>query len=662
MEFAVREPGSQGDAPLPEHHEDGDLDACVDRAFELLNRDTAAAHGLASRVLETAEPDSIVAGRARHALGMAECLLGQVNRGHEQLRMAAETLETAGPSLPACRALRDHGMVLAYLVGDLNTGLEILERSLAAAVTLDDRKEEGATLSRLGAVLGHAGRHDDAREVLQRAVAMLSDHPGSEAYAGALSNLGHNCLLAGDYARALVLFREERELHDVQDARLRVANCNTNLAFALAGVGEFEEARAALDDTRSLLDPATDGNQWVDFLLTTGRVALLGGAPHEAVDALEKGLGEARSLGLHRIEIELLAALAEAQEATGELSDALQSERTLRKVEREWLDEQAAAQLRMLESRLALERERGEREVLEQARAELEERVAVRTAELQLQMRERDAAISERQAAEKALRQLNEELEDRVEQRTRELVAARDEAQRASLAKSEFLSRMSHELRTPLNAILGFGQLLQWEVRNSQQADSVKEILRAGKHLLELINEVLDLARIEAGSLTVTREAVPLAPLLEDCLTLIGPLAEARGIRIVDGWRDAARLVRADRVRLKQVLLNLLSNAVKYNREGGSLSILCLAEADGIQVRVSDTGEGLTPEQQARLFSAFERLDADKTTIEGTGIGLALSRHLVELMQGEIGVESRPGEGSTFWVRLPAIDSPPGQG
>jgi len=196
--------------------------------------------------------------------------------------------------------------------------------------------------------------------------------------------------------------------------------------------------------------------------------------------------------------------------------------------------------------------------------------------------------------------------------------------------------------------------LLELEMRDEEQADNVQEILHAGRHLLDLINEVLDLARIESGKFTVSQEPVPLQPLIEDCLALIRPQAEARGIRIVAAGRDCGGHVLADRTRLKQVLLNLLSNAVKYNRQGGSLGITCVAAGDTVQIRISDSGEGLTPEQQGRLFVAFERLDADQHAIEGTGIGLALSKRLVKLMDGEIGVESNPGVGSTFWVRMAA--------
>ena len=241
-------------------------------------------------------------------------------------------------------------------------------------------------------------------------------------------------------------------------------------------------------------------------------------------------------------------------------------------------------------------------------------------------------------------------------QSERALQAAKAEADRANVAKSEFLSRMSHELRTPLNAILGFGQLLKLELQTGDQADNVREILRAGQHLLDLINEVLDLARIESGKFAVSLAPVSLATLVADCLTLVRPLAAARGIRLVEDGLHAAGGVVADRTRLKQVLLNLLSNAVKYNRENGEVRIDCVTDDDTTELRITDTGAGLSPEQQARLFVPFERLDANQTAVEGTGIGLALSKRLMENMQGQIGVHSTQGAGSTFWVRLPVAD------
>ncbi|MBL8350511.1 MAG: PAS-domain containing protein [Burkholderiaceae bacterium] len=244
------------------------------------------------------------------------------------------------------------------------------------------------------------------------------------------------------------------------------------------------------------------------------------------------------------------------------------------------------------------------------------------------------------------------------------LVAARDEAERerelaerASRAKSEFLSRMSHELRTPLNAILGFGQLLQADAGDPLspgQRERLDELLRGARHLLTLINDVLDVARIEAGSLQLTLAPVDLVDLARECLQLVQPMAQARAVALALRFEPAlpAWQVMADPTRLKQVLLNLLTNAIKYNRDAGEVRIGGRRTADGLVVEVADQGPGIRAEHQARLFQPFERLDRDGT-VEGTGIGLALSRSLVELMHGEIGVRSAPGAGSVFWVRLP---------
>jgi PAS domain S-box-containing protein len=227
-------------------------------------------------------------------------------------------------------------------------------------------------------------------------------------------------------------------------------------------------------------------------------------------------------------------------------------------------------------------------------------------------------------------------------------------AERASQAKSEFLSRMSHELRTPLNAILGFAQLLELDELPAGQASSVDQIQVAGRHLLSLINEVLDISRIEAGRVSLSTEPVDVSDVLDEVTTLLAPVAEASGIELsvdVDGSRVLR--VRADRQRLLQVLLNLGSNAVKYNSRGGSVAFVT-GVGDGGRVRfeVRDTGPGIPHEQQDQLFVPFSRLGAERTAVEGTGVGLALSKQLVEVMGGVIGVESVPGHGSTFWIEL----------
>jgi PAS domain S-box-containing protein len=234
------------------------------------------------------------------------------------------------------------------------------------------------------------------------------------------------------------------------------------------------------------------------------------------------------------------------------------------------------------------------------------------------------------------------------------LRAAKDEAERANRAKSEFLSRMSHELRTPLNAVLGFGQLLQAdtdEPLSTTQRGRVRELLHGGRHLLSLINDVLDLARIEAGTLHVALARVALAPALSDCLRLVQPAADERGITLV-APADAGLQVLADPTRLRQVLLNLLSNAIKYSDGGGRVELAAWREAGVARIEVRDNGPGLSAEQQARLFQPFERLHAAQSTVEGAGIGLALSKWLLSLMQGQIGVHSSPGAGCVFWVRL----------
>jgi signal transduction histidine kinase/FixJ family two-component response regulator len=237
---------------------------------------------------------------------------------------------------------------------------------------------------------------------------------------------------------------------------------------------------------------------------------------------------------------------------------------------------------------------------------------------------------------------------------------AREEAEAANRSKNEFISRMSHELRTPLNAILGFGQLLEFEELTDKQRDSVEHILKGGNHLLALINEVLDIARIETGDLALSPEPVLVTELFADALSLIRPLATQRSIHLL-GARDSRCdvYVLADRQRLQQVLLNLLSNGVKYNRAGGTVAVSCeQSTPTTLQLKVTDTGFGIPQEELGRLFTPFERLSAERTDIEGTGIGLALSRQLAEAMGGSLEVETKLGQGSTFWIELPLVEGP----
>jgi PAS domain S-box-containing protein len=258
--------------------------------------------------------------------------------------------------------------------------------------------------------------------------------------------------------------------------------------------------------------------------------------------------------------------------------------------------------------------------------------------------------VTERKHFEHALQETNGELQ-----------AAREAAEKANRAKSEFLSSMSHELRTPLNAVLGFAQLMASEVPppSLRQQRSIDQILKGGWYLLRLINEILDLSMIEAGKVTMSQESMSINDVLQDCKGMIEPQATKRGIAMTFPDRDAVFYVHADRTRIKQVMINLLSNAIKYNGIGGAVIVQCADSGkDRVRISVKDTGAGLTVDQLAQLFQPFNRLGQHDSVEEGTGIGLVVTKQLVELMGGQIGVDSVVGAGTVFWVEF-AASAPP---
>ena len=228
-----------------------------------------------------------------------------------------------------------------------------------------------------------------------------------------------------------------------------------------------------------------------------------------------------------------------------------------------------------------------------------------------------------------------------------------NEAIQANKAKSDFLSSMSHELRTPLNAILGFSQLLEMEDNlDSDQKEDVQEIIKAGSHLLNLIEEILDMSQIESGKIRISLQSVKLDSISQEAITLVHHSAENRNISIHCQGLEEVTVI-ADNLRLKQVLLNLLSNAIKYNRQGGKITLSANIKDEAVRINITDTGLGIEKTKISQVFDVFNRLGKECTDIEGTGIGLALTKHLIELMGGSIGVNSRDGEGSCFWIELP---------
>jgi PAS domain S-box-containing protein len=258
--------------------------------------------------------------------------------------------------------------------------------------------------------------------------------------------------------------------------------------------------------------------------------------------------------------------------------------------------------------------------------------------------------VTERKRYEQALHETNIALE-----------SAKSAAEEANLAKSEFLSNMSHELRSPLNAILGFAQLMESAspLPTDFQKESIAQILQAGWHLLKLINEILDLAVIESGKVSLSAESVSLAEVMSECQAMMEPQAQQRGIRVIFPQFDNPFFVRADRTRLKQIVINLLSNAIKYNKEQGTVVVECTTSTPGLtRISVKDTGAGLSPEKLAQLFQPFNRLGQEAGGVAGTGIGLVVTKRLAELMGGVLGVESTAGAGSVFWCELISCAAP----
>ena len=252
----------------------------------------------------------------------------------------------------------------------------------------------------------------------------------------------------------------------------------------------------------------------------------------------------------------------------------------------------------------------------------------------------------------------NEKLELTVKERTKQLEQAKEKAERASQTKSDFLSGMSHELRTPMNAILGFGQLLisEEDSLNEIQVSNVNEIITAGNHLITLINELLDLSKIEAGKIELNIRDVYLNDVLKQSIALVNPLAESHQVEIINNISSDAYVIKADYTRFKQVMVNLLSNAIKYGNDNSKVIVDDEIINNNLCLRITDFGKGLSGDDIAKLFTSFARLETE-SEVEGTGLGLVITKNMIELMNGSVGVESTLGRGSTFWIVIPFAES-----
>lgn len=262
--------------------------------------------------------------------------------------------------------------------------------------------------------------------------------------------------------------------------------------------------------------------------------------------------------------------------------------------------------------------------------------------------------ITERKRAEQILIQAHEDLEEQFRKRIKKYILAKEEAEHSNNAKSQFLSSMSHELRTPLNAVLGFTQLIEMTTNEEDTKDRTQEIINAGNHILALINDILDLTKIESGNVEVLIDKVNFKNILNQVLSLIKPLADQETMQIHNKVSCCTDIeIKVDEIHFKQVLLNILSNALKYNSANGKVIVDCSTDDNMLQLSIADTGKGLTPEQLSSIFQPFNRVGAENSNIEGTGLGLAITKNLLEKMGGTITVESVIGRGSTFYIQVP---------
>ncbi len=584
---------------------------------------------------------------------------------------------------------------IASINGDQDAAASYLNESLSLAKRPESEKDLATVLCTLAAMNRRQGRLDQARALLQQSL-VIAQNPKCDVM---LTNLYEEFIelakARGDYKEAFEyagklaerneLLRGEKSKRKVFEVQRRYEQqAHSQEVAALQRDKELQQTELALKKAE-LSRAATQRWALLAVMVCVGvTVAALVGRQRARARVTQQALTETRvakaqveEADAHKAQLLAIAAhdLRESEARFRSAFECSALGMSLSQLDGRWLrvnealckiigyNAAEAPQMSALDITHPDDREENQRLLDQLVRGEiesyhLEKRIFHRSGQTVWTLV--DVAVVREPAEQQALYIISQ-FQD-ITQRKRadeQLRLAKEEAEEANEAKSLFLSRMSHELRTPLNAILGFGQLLEMSRLDEQETNSVQFILQGGRHLLSLVDEVLDLSRAEAGELRLAPSSVNGVGLAQECLGLVAQLAQAHAITC---WVEAAGFPPTfwcDEPRLRQVLLNLITNAIKYNRQGGQVVVACETMPNGcLRLKVSDTGQGLSAEEIGRLFVPFERLTHAYGAVEGTGLGLVVSRRVAEAMGGSLGVASEVGRGSTFWIELPSAPVP----